>query len=159
MIVINLYILLLFSYPITLLIFLIIIVNCPLEDPKNDTSSGGILNVLSNLSLGLKNSLVSTTLGAKSHCIGSLTIEHEDDEGSFGRIPLRGNRDQYPNLKRGFQILKRNSVSILTVLGNCCWEIYENPKFRGQKEIITPEGGDFSPSFQPISIQRTECIE
>ena len=108
----------------------------------------------------LKNSLVSVAAGAKTKCIGSLAIKHEDDEYNIGSIVLDGPRLQYPNLRYGFPVLRRTTVSELTLSGNCCWEIYERSKLKGQKEIIHKEvtiEGTFIPDFQPVSIKRTEC--
>ena len=60
--------------------------------------------------------------------------------------------------KKGpFPILKINSVSILTISGDCCWEIYEKTKFNGEKKIISPGTRNMFPEFQPISINVTEC--
>ena len=136
-------------------------VECPIQN--SDKNKNAFIEALSALNLSsLKNSLLGSTATkqAKTECIGSLTIEHEDDEYNVGSIDLDGPRPKYPNLRLGFPILRRTTVSKLTLIGNCCWEIYERSQLKGEKEIIHKEvtqEGTFIPNFQPVSIRRTVC--
>ena len=84
---------------------------------------------------------------------------HRDDQMNMGKLNLRGYRDNYGNIKRGFPVMKRNTVNHVEVLGNCCWELYERRQFRGNKEIISPGGNTVFPSFQPVSLKRIECTD
>ena len=146
----------LYIFFVTLFLFT---VKCPIHNFNKNTNA--FVSALSSLSLSsLKNSLVSVAADAETKCIGSLTVKHEDDEYNIGSIVLDGPRLQYPNLRLGFPVLRRTTVSELTLSGNCCWEIYERSKLKGQKEIIHKEvttEGTFIPNFQPVSIKRTEC--
>ena len=94
---------------------------------------------------------------AESRCVSSLTIAHRDDEWNVQILRLRGYRDAYRNIKRGFPIMKTNIVFYIEVLGNCCWEIYAKRKFRGDKQTIFPGESQVLPDFQPVSIKRLEC--
>ena len=133
------------------------------KDKNKNKNINVFIEALSTLNLSnLTNSLLgsTTTKQAETKCVGSLTIEHEDDEYNIGRIDLDGPRTKYPNLRHGFPILRRTTVSKLTLIGNCCWEIYERSQLKGEKEIIHKEvtqEGTFIPNFQPVSIKRTEC--
>ena len=102
--------------------------------------------------------LVSNSIDSESHCMGSLTIAHEDDFRNVNYLNLEGHRTDYPNLKRGFPIVRRNAISHIEIIGNCCWELYEGRKYRGQKQILSPGGNLIYPDFQPVSIKKMECV-
>ena len=107
----------------------------------------------------INNSLFLETLNSESECTGSLTIAHEDDRRNIHYLSLVGHRTQYPNIKRGFRILRRNIISHLEVFGNCCWELYPDRKFRGKKQIISPGGDIIYPDFPPTSIKKVHCVK
>ena len=95
----------------------------------------------------------------KPRCMGMLTIVHEDDESNEYRLNLKGHQFRYKNVKRRFPILKRNSISHLHTHGDCCWKLYERSRFRGQTETVFPGAEQFKPTFQLVSIKKSECRE
>ena len=91
-------------------------------------------------------------------CQGALEITHEDDERNISDIFLDSEiQKKYLNLRIKFPVLQINSVSVLTLKGDCCWEIYEKSKFRGQKKIMFPGVNKYIPDFQLVSVKATEC--
>lgn len=92
----------------------------------------------------------------ETQCLGFITISHIDDYDYEKSLELGGYRNGYLNLKRGFPILRRNYVVRLETFGDCCWEIYSERKFSGDKQVLWP-GGFTNPDFQPASIRRMEC--
>ena len=101
--------------------------------------------------------MVLNSISSGSSCIGSLKIAHEDELRNVGYIRLEGNRSSYPNIKRGYPIIRRNTISNVEIFGNCCWELYLDRKFKGEKQHISPGGSEIYPDFQPLSIKRLEC--
>ena len=73
-------------------------------------------------------------------CGGSLRISHakQYDLAEGNDIRLGGKRKDYPNLRKGFRVLRENVVLHVEAYGCDCWEIYNNPHFRGKKEDIVP---------------------
>ena len=97
-------------------------------------------------------------LPSEKKCRGSLKVTHEDDDRNISHISLDSkDRKKYENLRIGFPVLQRNSVSILTIKGDCCWEVYAKSKFHGEKKIVSPGDNKYDPDFQPISIYVNEC--
>ena len=88
-----------------------------------------------------------------------MTIAHEDEQRNIQYLSLNGHRTHFSNIKRGFHILRRNTISYVKVFGNCCWELYPHRKFRGEKQIASPGGDIMYPDFQPISIKKLDCVE
>ena len=120
------------------------IVNCPiekLEEDSADTIRGA-----------------TEVKGASRSCGGSLKIVHakENDLGNPKDITLGGKREEYQNVKRGFPVLKKNIVLHVEAYGCVCWEIYDNPRFAGNKEEITPGDRQYV-KFTPASIKKVEC--
>ena len=101
----------------------------------------------------------TNSIGSESHCTGSLTIAHEDESQNVGYLNLEGRRTHYPNIRRGFPIIRSRTISHVELSGNCCWELYSHHKFRGHKQTVFP-GEDLTyPDFQPISLRKLECHE
>ena len=95
---------------------------------------------------------------SEKKCQGTLNITHEDDERNISDISLDSEiRKEYRNLRIGFPVLQINSISILTLKGDCCWEIYEKSKFYGEKKIMLPGVNKYIPDFEPVSVKGTEC--
>ena len=90
-------------------------------------------------------------------CIGSMDISYEDEEGNIDILTLQGQRTSYPNLRRGFPVMRLNSISHINVGGNCCWKIYPERLFDGEPQFIFPGSGTVYVDFQPISIKKLEC--
>ena len=129
----------LYSYPTA-------IVNCPIEEEYDD--------------LALRQFSVAK-IGTQS-CGGSLNIIHanEYDLGNFQHLLLAGDggrnkRGSYPNLKRGFPVIKRNMVIRMETLGDCCWEIYAKRKFEGEQQYI--HHGKHFPEIKPASVKKVPC--
>ena len=57
---------------------------------------------------------------------------------------------------REFESLGSRYVYDAKVIGNCCWEIRERKRFRGQREML-PLGKTGSPPFQPKSARQVAC--
>ena len=105
---------------------------------------------------GFSASITSSRM-SQSQCVGSLTIGHEDEDRTVKYINLHGVRTHYPNLRRGFPIIRRHIISHVEVVGNCCWELYPERMFRGSRQSIFPGGGWIHPNFQVVSIKKMEC--
>ena len=95
-------------------------------------------------------------------CKGHLNILHadENDLGNFQTLQLssfggRSKDGAYQNIKRGFSILKINIIIQMTAIGDCCWETYGKPKFKGETQYL--HYGEHFPEIQPISIKRVDC--
>ena len=100
---------------------------------------------------------ITSSRMSESHCIGSLTIGHEYEDRNVKYINLQGVRTQYPNLRRGFPIVRTQIISHVEVVGNCCWEPYPDRMFKGSRQSIFPGGGWIHPNFQVVSIKKMEC--
>ena len=92
----------------------------------------------------------------KLECDGSLNIAHIDDFDNEKDFDLDGYRNSYLNIKRGFPILKRNYMIRMESFGDCCWELFSETKFKGDKQVLFP-GGFAYPDFQANSIKRVNC--
>ena len=99
---------------------------------------------------------------AEYSCVGTLTIKHanENDVSNVQKLNLspiggRKRNGRYPKIKKGFSILKKNVVTMLIRNGNCCWEIYEKPYFRGEKQYLSHDVN--FPDIQPESLKKVEC--
>ena len=90
-------------------------------------------------------------------CVGSLTMTHMDEYMKIQDLTLEGSRESYPNLRRRFPFMRQNTVILLEVIGNCCWELNEKRNFRGEKQLIYPGGNLIYPDFQPVSIKKLVC--
>ena len=108
------------------------------------------------LGYGASASMTSAITG-HSDCMGSLNIAHEDELRNLNYLTLEGFRTSYPNLRRGFPVIRRNVISHLEVLGSCCWELYPERMFKGEKQFVFPGGSKIFPDFQPVSIKKMEC--
>ena len=105
---------------------------------------------------GASASMTSAITG-DSNCMGSLNIAHEDELRNLNYITLDGFRTGYPNLRRGFPVIRRNVISHLEVFGSCCWELYPERMFKGEKQFVFPGGSRIFPDFQPVSIKKKKC--
>ena len=101
--------------------------------------------------------LVSNSFHSESHCIGSLLIGHEDDVGNIHYLSVEGYRTSYPNLMRGYPVLRRNTISTIEIVGNCCWKIYPDRNLRGEEHVIFPGENILYTDFQPLSVRKLEC--
>ena len=101
--------------------------------------------------------LISRSSSSETNCNGQLLIAHEDMIGNIHYITLEGPRSQYPNIRRGYPAIRTNVVSHFDIFGDCCWEIYPNRRFRGDKHVIYPSGDVLYTDFQPISIKKVDC--
>ena len=101
--------------------------------------------------------IVLNSVSSRSSCIGSLKIAHEDELRNVGYIQLEGNRNSYPNIRRGYPVIRRDTISNVEIFGNCCWELYVDSKFKGEKQHVSPGGSTIYLDFQPLSIKRLEC--
>ena len=99
---------------------------CPIED-FDGVDNQLIFNETRNAVETRKSSLT---------CSGSLKIIHAQEKSLANQqnIQLGGDRTEYPNLKKGFLELKIDVVSNVEAYGCNCWEIYENPRYAGEKE-------------------------
>ena len=95
-------------------------------------------------------------------CHGTLTIKHAN-ENDISRVkelrlsPIGGRKKDgaYPKIKKGFSILKKNIVMKLIKNGDCCWEIYEKPHFKGEKQYLSHD--ENYPDIQPESLKTVDC--
>ena len=143
------------SRPIFIHLFLIA-VYCPESEDYKHHRTG--YDHFTSFFFPVASALVSNSIIPESHCIGSLTISHEDSFSNIGHIALDGSyRGNYPNLKRGFPVLRRNAISHIEIFGNCCWKIYIDRKFKGENITIFPGRNAIYPEFQPVSIKKLEC--
>ena len=143
------------SRPIFIHLFLIA-VYCPESEDYKHHRTG--YDHFTSFFFPVASALVSNSIIPESHCIGSLTISHEDSFSNIGHIALDGSyRGNYPNLKRGFPLLRRNAISHIEIFGNCCWKIYIDRKFQGENITIFPGRNVVYPEFQPVSIKKLQC--
>ena len=109
------------------------------------------------LVLPIASALVNYGSRAESQCIGTFIIAHEDDLNNINFLGIEGPRRAYPNIGRGFPAIRTHTITYIEVQGNCCWEIYPSPMFRGEKQVIFPGGDATYPDFQPVSVKKVEC--
>ena len=91
-----------------------------------------------------------------------MTIKHANENDisevqDLSLSPIGGPKKDgaYPYIKKGFSILKKNIVTQLITNGECCWEVYEKPFFRGEKQYLSH--AENFPDIQPMSIKKTDC--
>ena len=101
----------------------------------------------------------TNTFESEAHCIGSLIIGHEDELGFVMSLTLEGSRSYYKNLKRRFPVLRKNTVSHIETIGNCCWTLYGRRKLEGDRQLISPGPHQIFPDVQPLSIKKSECLD
>ena len=88
-----------------------------------------------------------------------MTIAHVDERQNINYIYLNGQKTHYPNIRRGFEILRRRDISHVELSGDCCWELYSEHHFGGHKQTILPEeDGRIYLDFQPVSLKKLECV-
>ena len=92
------------------------------------------------------------------NCLGSLKIIHAQEKSvaTQQNIHLGGVLAEYPNLKKGFPDLKINVILNVEAYGCNCWEIYENPRYAGEKETVIP-GEPHYLSVNIGSIRKVKC--
>ena len=73
-------------------------------------------------------------------------------------MSLGGKRSAYPNLKKGYSVLKQNVILHVESYGCACWEMFDLPRFRGDSEMIVPGDRQYI-SVRPGSLQRMICPE
>ena len=99
---------------------------------------------------------------SKYQCIGSLLMVYENDQKQSGVITLNGRHNitpyRYPNIKRGFPVIRNRDIYYIKVFGDCCWELYSEKRFKGERQIIYPSEDAYYPDFQPFSIIKLECL-
>ena len=120
------------------------LVNCPSDDTN----------------LNPRKEETDSLLMPPGECTGSLILKHSNAEaiGDYRKIYL-SEKNEYVNIRRKFPILKVNIVLGLEAEGNCCWELFPVPKYRGKKsQEIWPEHPRL-PEFIPISAKKKTCDE
>ena len=92
------------------------------------------------------------------NCLGSLKIIHAQETSLANQqnIQLGGDRAEYPNLKKGFSDSKINVILNVEAYGCNCWEIYENPRYAGEKETVIPAEPHYL-SVNIGSIRKVQC--
>ena len=101
--------------------------------------------------------LISRSSSSETNCNGQLLIAYEDMIGNINYVTLEGPRSQYPNIRKGYPVIRANIVSHFDIFGDCCWEIFPTRRFRGDKHVIYPSGDVLYTDFQPISIRKVDC--
>ena len=109
------------------------------------------------LFFSIATAMVTNTFKAKSTCAGSLLLAYEDHDKNIDVLSIEGDRTSYPNIRRGFPEIRKNTVAYIEVFGDCCWAIYAEREFGGEKQLIYPGEGEVYIDFQPISIKKIEC--
>ena len=99
----------------------------------------------------------TSSVDSEAQCRGSMTIAHEDESQNVNYISLEGHRKRYPDIRRGFPIIRTRTISHIELSGNCCWELYSHHRIRGHKQTLFPGEDLVYPDFQPISLKRLEC--
>ena len=107
--------------------------------------------------LPIATAMVTNTFEAKSNCDGFLLLAYEDQQKNIDVLSLEGHRSSYPNIRRGFPEIKENTVAYIEVFGDCCWAIFAEREFGGEKQLFYPGGGEVYIDFQPISMKKIEC--
>ena len=101
--------------------------------------------------------LISRSSSSETNCKGQLLIAYEDMIGNINYVTLEGPRSQYPNIRKGYPVIRANIVSHFDIFGDCCWEIFPTRRFRGDKHVIYPSGDVLYTDFQPMSIKKVDC--
>ena len=101
--------------------------------------------------------LIAQSSSSEIRCNGHLRIAHEDEDRNVNFITLEGPRTAYRNIRRGFPAIRNNIINYIDTFGECCWEIYSNRAFRGDKHVIYPSGDLVYADFQPVSIKKVDC--
>ena len=101
--------------------------------------------------------LISRSSSSETKCSGQLRIAYEDADMNINYITLEGPRSLYPNIRRGFPLIRSSIITQFDIYGDCCWEIYPTRKFRGDKHVIYPSGDIVYSDFQPVSIKKVDC--
>ena len=101
--------------------------------------------------------LISRSSSSETNCNGQLLIAYEDMIGNINYVTLEGPRSQYPNIRKGYPVIRANIVSHFDIFGDCCWEIFPTRRFRGDKHVIYPSGDVLYTDFQPMSIKKVDC--
>ena len=102
----------------------------------------------------------TNAIDSESLCKGSLNITHVDENQNIDYINLEGRKYRYPNIRRGYHILRETEILHVQLSGDCCWELYSRHHFAGHKRTILPgEEGMITLDFQPISLKKMECYE
>ena len=76
----------------------------------------------------------------------------EDILASLRTTQFGGQRKEYRRLKK----LEIRKVLHIEAHGNCCWEIYQQPYFKGNIHHVEP-GNSVYPVHQPRSVKRVCC--
>ena len=95
-----------------------------------------------------------------TQCDASLSIRHAHESSivEYEDLNLGGKRQEYPNLKKGYSLLRENVVLHVESFGCACWEMFDLPRFRGESELIEP-GDRHYLSVRTGSLQRILCPE
>ena len=99
-----------------------------------------------------------TNIQEDDKCTGSLILKHSNSEslGDYRNINL-SEKDEYINIRKKFPFLKENLIHGLQADGDCCWEVFARPKYRGKKVQTIWPGELYLPEFQVISAKRKIC--
>ena len=91
-------------------------------------------------------------------CTGSLVLQHSNSVslGEYRKIFL-SEKDQYINIRRKFPVLKENNILGLQAKGDCCWDLFPIPKYRGKKVQSIYPGEIYLPDFQVVSAKGKIC--
>ena len=101
--------------------------------------------------------MISKSSISGNYCIGTLTIVHTQERGNIEYVTLKNKRSHYPNIQRGFPIMRRRAVSYMETTGDCCWEFYTKRRFKGARQLLFPGEDTFRPDFKPASIKKLKC--
>ena len=128
--------------------FIWIVVYCPIED-FDGVDNQLIFNETRNSVETRKSSFT---------CSGSLKIIYAGGKSltSQQNIQLGGDHTEYPSLNKGFPDLKITVVLNVEAYGCNCLEIYENPRYAGETEIVPP-GEPHYLSVNMGSIRKVKC--
>ena len=87
-----------------------------------------------------------------------MTHSNAGSLGDYRRIHL-SEKDQYVNIRKKFPVLKKHVIHGIKANGNCCWELFPLPKYRGKKrQVISPDIVHL-PDFQAKSAKKKMCDE
>lgn len=125
------------------------LVNCPNVDLDEDDQE-----LVTNIATGTVN------VHDVTQCDASLSIRHAHESSivEYEDLNLGGKRQEYPNLKKGYSLLRENVVLHVESFGCACWEMFDLPRFRGESELIEP-GDRHYLSVRTGSLQRILCPE
>merc|ERR1712141_385417 len=97
-------------------------------------------------------------VNADETCTGSLNLKHSSLEslGEYRQVIL-SEKNEYINIRKKFPVLKKNIIHGLQANGDCCWELFSLPRYRGKKLQTVWPGEIYLPEFQAVSAKGKIC--